>query len=1717
MFNGSEEIRVPSVPLPKMSEMMLIEEDEEAEEQLSLDHISLGSNISHDSVGSVYDSEMELSPIHHSSNTSPTHPSVPISPSLGSLFSSHSDQPIDCFFSGEMPTNEEDKYDGLPDDPRALPMPYRQKKGFKGARPLVARLANYINDEVQADLHKINSSEHMIQIPVLSTADLTDNKPKSNNLTLKLYDEKQKLLDEVLRLKRKVEEQEDEFNRKVKVRENVINQLKLDLKERDNEIRELESIQYVQKKKNDGNQNDFFQSNDTVQKRNFPTNLRVLEDKKRHSKDHGKRHKGINPPTKHHKGFRRSISHSGERKMSEEGRNPRYRVLNNRLETLSTLNDLAYVLSHFKHLDTLALNSLWHIVAQRFFNCRGGRLYFIKKHIHGLEYLLFQPNMDSKTIPFPIAKGGSGRRSRRNSVTNNSGYVQNSKTIIPNGVGVVGAVAQNGETIELNRKDTHPYLNDAVLEDLKCELASPVFVPRWDSYADYKPFLLDTVVAKSISVEKEDLLELHFEKSDMNEVTFSNEIVAVLDCYDKVTGFFNSEDRLLIQQMAKMFGQTICNLDMMSTAMLHDRLRKNVMPALNKQFLSISYMRSSRRSKISPLPILKIGLKSFTDFVGAFNFQLSSDYPGNLILNLENVDELRVVSSPESTPSGAPGNTWLMSQKFIPSTESSITTLRDSINSSYLFNDNYLLIDLMRVFEMLNRVSTDLDGAFMEPNKLHVLPNMTNQELGNILALWLMQEGNVEKDVQQTTKTMSPSSSLIANQINSVTTTVPTVQKKQDYRKTSIASQISNFTRNNSIDSEFSDVDPGELQPVDQEGNIVSTDMESGACTDAVSAQQDSLIGLLNGIEPQDNLIDFTALIDQDLAEKVSNFSDATRSQMVKINHAQGVALSLLKHVIPKELSNKKFDLGIYISTGKVNMGELFRTNNTKIIEHLRSIGDEAQCFNTRYRRENCLSITLMIFEPEIHSPVINCNHKPMSMRFAQSVIEHALTLANTVSMDVFADERKKRNESLIRKQKIESRKEVIQVWRRVIGSALTNASSTLSRTSSQGELRDSDSTTSAGTAVSNQIQSMFQPGLAFGVSPLHRQSSSDVIATEKVVLSDTFALTELGAQLCADLENHDLVTFIQHVLFHVRKIIGCDNACVALRTDTVLKERITEFTYLTSGDDFTAPTPQDKNVMVVFPEDLSNEVLEDKHAAINISDSYLGFIQRSLYNGETVLINDDSEEMLSRHRFAQWFGDGLLNNYFSLPISYCDPSVGGRTFEPVVVGCLLVYGRTVSFGDNDLHLGLFFNHILRYALFKHHLYNLAKAGRTFEMYLNAVLNNTSEHVLWIDENGYLQNYNSSLLQFLEITKDRLSDPVVEVLANFSMLSWDVGRFLESPSPSGQPYQYREFEINGKTVNYKIQSVFDGSVFKGLLVMIEDISTQRKIMQTLSRYLSSSVASQVVSVDNLKLGGNRQIATVFFADIRSYTKISEGMDAEDIVKMLNEYFTFVVDAIFAERGVLDKFIGDAVMAVWGVPIPSLDDSVRACKVVFKILDDLKKFNEEREEVGKIPIKVGIGISTGTVLSGNIGCIRRLEYTVIGDTVNLASRLEGVTKAYGVTCVISESTYKQVKNSFIVRELDVIRVIGKRHPERIFELIAPSTARLSRPKVEVLSCYATGLDLYRRKHWVPAAAFFEKALEVDPNDGPSIVMNERIKKILRENLNPTSTVWDMKSK
>ena len=285
-------------------------------------------------------------------------------------------------------------------------------------------------------------------------------------------------------------------------------------------------------------------------------------------------------------------------------------------------------------------------------------------------------------------------------------------------------------------------------------------------------------------------------------------------------------------------------------------------------------------------------------------------------------------------------------------------------------------------------------------------------------------------------------------------------------------------------------------------------------------------------------------------------------------------------------------------------------------------------------------------------------------------------------------------------------------------------------------------------------------------------------------------------------------------------------------------------------------------------------------------------------------------------------------------------------------------------------------------------------------------------------------------------------------------------------------------------------------------VVYQYVSERRQkaaIKSIFSRYVDPSVVNQLVDNPELvRLGGEKKTMSVLFSDIADFTGVSENLSPEELVAHLNEYLTEMTGTIFQYSGTLDKYIGDAIIAFWGAPIELKDHAFRACQTAMEMTRKLGELHSRWTKEGKPLLDFRIGINSGEMVVGNVGGKERFDYTVIGDNVNLASRLEGANKFYRTKILLSEFTHELVKEKVFARELDLIVVKGKTRPVKIYELLSDKIESVSKEEKELVDLYCFGISKYRNREWGAAADFFEKVISLDPSDYPSEMYLERSK-------------------
>ncbi len=406
--------------------------------------------------------------------------------------------------------------------------------------------------------------------------------------------------------------------------------------------------------------------------------------------------------------------------------------------------------------------------------------------------------------------------------------------------------------------------------------------------------------------------------------------------------------------------------------------------------------------------------------------------------------------------------------------------------------------------------------------------------------------------------------------------------------------------------------------------------------------------------------------------------------------------------------------------------------------------------------------------------------------------------------------------------------------------------------------------------------------------------------------------------------------------------------------------------------------------------------------------------------------------------------------------------------------------------------------------------------------YNEGILESMSNGVITVNEDGNIVTCNACGLKILSVSdfseilnkkaKEFFTGPNQWIIEQLEMVEKqsEVLEFIDS-----------ELEFGGEklSVNVSFHPLMNVKQEKlGFMIMIEDISSEKRMKSTMSRYMDSGLADKLLEGGEDVLGGKSSIATVLFSDIRSFTTLTEELGAQETVSLLNEYFTIMVDCIQNEGGMLDKFIGDAIMAVFGMPFPHDDDPDRGLRTAISMMTELNDFNYLRIKAGKRTIDHGVGLNTDFVVSGNIGSPKRMDYTVIGDGVNLAARLESACKQYGARILVSEHTMKNLKSTYRTREVDKVIVKGKTKPVGVFEVLDYHKEDTFPNMIETLECFNNGVSYYKKGDWAASKKMFQKALKLNPDDKCSKMYLERCDYLAKNRPEGKwDGVWVMKTK
>ncbi|MEK7685818.1 MAG: GAF domain-containing protein [Verrucomicrobiota bacterium] len=406
--------------------------------------------------------------------------------------------------------------------------------------------------------------------------------------------------------------------------------------------------------------------------------------------------------------------------------------------------------------------------------------------------------------------------------------------------------------------------------------------------------------------------------------------------------------------------------------------------------------------------------------------------------------------------------------------------------------------------------------------------------------------------------------------------------------------------------------------------------------------------------------------------------------------------------------------------------------------------------------------------------------------------------------------------------------------------------------------------------------------------------------------------------------------------------------------------------------------------------------------------------------------------------------------------------------------------------------------------------------------YNESILKSLSNGVITLKADGLVIKVNDAVLKILRLKDEEIIHrPVSELFSGKN--SWILDS-IKNVAKNGTTDTTMDTDVtlqDGSTVSVNLVVVPLIDIKNqpiGFMLIFDDISTEKRVKGTMARYMSKDVVERLLEVGADALGGSVQEVTILFSDIRSFTTFSERIGAKGTVSMLNSYFSEMVDIIFNYGGILDKYIGDAIMAIFGTPFKKPEDPDNAVTVAKEMIVTLRSYNARRIAEGHDPIDIGVGINTGEVVAGNIGSQKRMDYTVIGDGVNLAARLESATKYYGAKILISEFTFHKLKINRIVRELDLIRVKGKEKPISLYEVLDGHTPETFPNLAQVLNLFERGYRHYRGRDWSQAIRSFEEALTLHPQDMPSQLYLNRCRHYLAAPPEESwGGVWTMTSK
>jgi PAS domain S-box-containing protein len=406
--------------------------------------------------------------------------------------------------------------------------------------------------------------------------------------------------------------------------------------------------------------------------------------------------------------------------------------------------------------------------------------------------------------------------------------------------------------------------------------------------------------------------------------------------------------------------------------------------------------------------------------------------------------------------------------------------------------------------------------------------------------------------------------------------------------------------------------------------------------------------------------------------------------------------------------------------------------------------------------------------------------------------------------------------------------------------------------------------------------------------------------------------------------------------------------------------------------------------------------------------------------------------------------------------------------------------------------------------------------------YNKALLSTLPVALLGTDRQGHIRAVNQAAEEILGVSeKEVKGTPLASLFAADS----DTVKKIDHTLESGTPHHIGSESLRLKSGKEIVGNLYfqplrdDEQQICGILLTVEDLTYFHYLHNAFKRYVPPSV-SEIIAQDpqRLELGGEEKVLTVLFSDLIGFSAISERHAPREMVALLSDYFTEMTNQVFAYQGTLKEYVGDELMAIFGAPVAQPDHPAKACSAALAMSATLARMRETWPRMGRPVLRARTGINTGPMLVGNLGSPFRFSYGVVGDQVNLASRLEGLSNIYGTEILIGHNTAEAVHRQFRLREVDTVRVKGRQQGISIFELVATAEAPITGQRQTTLGYYADGLAAYRARRWKSGISAFDKALAAGPEDGPSKVMRHRCR-VYRESPPPEdwNGVFDHKTK